>query len=317
MRFIRKLKWVVFGLCLAAALTACKGQKTAVEKKATDAAESAETEEPSGSEDSSDAETGETAESEEEPESVPAEEAPEEPAPEGPTLLKMFRTAMQPVGQTMYVWGGGWNETDDGAGEDARIIGVSPRWKDFFDEQGPDYNFNDTRYQIHDGLDCSGYIGWVLYNTFEEEDGHDGYVIHAGKIAGVLQERGYGRFITSSALEEWEPGDIFCNSKHAGFVLGTCEDGSLLILHSSPPGLSISGTRLIDGTDSQAMALAYRYMEEHYPDWQAKFDRCTVPSGYLAKSYAMRWDPEILPDPEGLRGMGPEDVLKAIFQENE
>ena len=127
MRFIRKLKWVVFGLCLAAALTACKGQKTAVEKKATDAAESAETEEPSGSEDSSDAETGETAESEEEPESVPAEEAPEEPAPEGPTLLKMFRTAMQPVGQTMYVWGGGWNETDDGAGEDAGKISLMSR----------------------------------------------------------------------------------------------------------------------------------------------------------------------------------------------
>ena len=29
---------------------------------------------------------------------------------------------MEPVGSTMYIWGGGWNSEDNGAGEDAKII---------------------------------------------------------------------------------------------------------------------------------------------------------------------------------------------------
>lgn len=41
------------------------------------------------------------------------------------TLQNFLTIAMQPVDQTMYVWGGGWNEEDTGAGQDARRIGVS------------------------------------------------------------------------------------------------------------------------------------------------------------------------------------------------
>ena len=41
------------------------------------------------------------------------------------TLKELLLTALQPVGSTMYVWGGGWNEADTGAGPDAVTIGVS------------------------------------------------------------------------------------------------------------------------------------------------------------------------------------------------
>ena len=51
------------------------------------------------------------------------------------TLKKLLQTALQPVGSTLYVWGGGWNEADTGAGEEAVTIGVSPRWKSFFEKQ--------------------------------------------------------------------------------------------------------------------------------------------------------------------------------------
>ena len=39
------------------------------------------------------------------------------------TLQNFLTIAIQPVGQTMYVWGGGWNEEDTGAGQDAKRIG--------------------------------------------------------------------------------------------------------------------------------------------------------------------------------------------------
>ncbi len=45
------------------------------------------------------------------------------------SLTDFLRTAMEPVGSTMYIWGGGWNSEDSGAGKDAKIIGVNPNWK--------------------------------------------------------------------------------------------------------------------------------------------------------------------------------------------
>lgn len=47
------------------------------------------------------------------------------------TLLNFLITAKAPLGHTMYVWGGGWNEEDTAAGEEARSIGESPRWQEF------------------------------------------------------------------------------------------------------------------------------------------------------------------------------------------
>ncbi len=247
------------------------------------------------------------------PESVqqPPEAVPEDREPAD--LLDLFRIAIEPLGSTLYVWGGGWNEADNAAGDDARTMGIRPRWKEYFEEQDGSYNFENSRHQIHDGLDCSGYIGWVVYNTLEKQDGQDGYVYKAGKIAGEFSRRGLGSFIPSAKLEKWQTGDIFCNSKHAGFIVAVCEDDSLLILHDSPPGLSFSGTRLPSGGDSQAMAIASKYMNEKYPEWQAKFDRCTVPSSYLDKSYAFRWNPEVMADPEGLMQMDAEEIMETIF----
>ena len=83
------------------------------------------------------------------------------------SLTDFLRTAMEPVGSTMYIWGGGWNSEDNGSGEDAKIIGVNPNWKKFFISQGSDYDYKEHRYEHGNGLDCSGYVGWVMYNIFE------------------------------------------------------------------------------------------------------------------------------------------------------
>lgn len=78
---------------------------------------------------------------------------------------------MQPVGQTLYVWGGGWNNEDTAASETSRHIGVCPEWKGFFDSQDSSYDFYDYAIgkngkaetpipaYIPLGLDCSGYRG--------------------------------------------------------------------------------------------------------------------------------------------------------------
>lgn len=40
-----------------------------------------------------------------------------------PTLKHFLKTSIKPVGQTMYVWGGGWNKADTAAGKEARQMG--------------------------------------------------------------------------------------------------------------------------------------------------------------------------------------------------
>ena len=80
------------------------------------------------------------------------------------TLKKFLTIAMKPVGEAVYVWGGAWNEADTGSGDEALTIGVSPKWKAFFEEQDKDYDFEKTRFMIHNGLDCSGFLGWALFN---------------------------------------------------------------------------------------------------------------------------------------------------------
>ena len=58
-----------------------------------------------------------------------------------PTLRNLFENAFRPCGQTLYVWGGGWNKEDTGAGEDGMRIGLNPEWKRFFDENAGTYDY--------------------------------------------------------------------------------------------------------------------------------------------------------------------------------
>ena len=60
------------------------------------------------------------------------------------SLEHFLEIAMEPVGQTMYVWGGGWNEEDTGAGVEAVTIGVSDQWASFFEEQDASYDYQNT-----------------------------------------------------------------------------------------------------------------------------------------------------------------------------
>lgn len=233
--------------------------------------------------------------------------------PKMPSLLDFLRIAVLPVGSTMYVWGGGWNETDTGAGIDAVTLGVSTQWAQFAALQDSTYDHNDTRYQIHDGLDCSGYVGWAVYNVLETENGKDGYVCSSTKMAKNLADKGLGEYIPAKDLTDWAPGDVMSMSGHCWIVVGMCEDGSVLLLHSSPPGVRFCGTLLPDGGESQAAALAKSIMQTHYPDWYNRYPICTSPRSYLEKSSAMRWSADVLADNENLRNMTAQQVVQLLF----
>ena len=233
------------------------------------------------------------------------------------TLKILLQIGLEPVGTTMYVWGGGWNEADTGAGKEAVTISVSPRWKEFFTLQTKDYDYNQTRYQIHDGLDCSGYIGWCIYNMLHTESGNEGYVMSASKMAKNYADRRWGTYLPPNKVKDYRAGDIMSSSDHVWMAIGQCEDGCVLLLHASPPGVQLCGTPSIkEEKDSQAISLAIQYMKNYFPDYYKKFPVCSRKMSYLTEYSQMRWDLSgncVMTDPDGYQNMGGEEILSDLF----
>ncbi|MBQ7358868.1 MAG: hypothetical protein IJW63_02095 [Lachnospiraceae bacterium] len=228
------------------------------------------------------------------------------------TMENLLVTALSPVGQTMYIWGGGWNEEDTGAGIDARTLGLSPRWAEFAAVQTKEYDYYDYKYQIHDGLDCSGYIGWLVYNLFETEDGKEGYVMKSSEMAEDFAKRGWGTFTPAEQVTDWELGDVMSMKGHVWLCLGMCQDGSVLILHSSVTGVSVCGTNLPEGEESEAVRLAKDFMSTCYPEWYERYPNCGRSHDYLVKSGQFRWSDEILKDSWKLKAYSAADLLASL-----
>ena len=234
------------------------------------------------------------------------------------TLKKLLQVGLQPVGSTMYIWGGGWNKEDTGAGTEARTIGVSPRWKQFFEKQSSSYDYRTTRYQISNGLDCSGYIGWCIYNILNTENGNEGYVMFASEMAKNFASRGWGTYIPGSNVRDYKAGDIMSSGGHVWMVVGQCSDGSVVLLHSSPPGVQLAGTLSKGGSSySEAVKLAEAYMKKFYPAWYSKYPNCAKDSQYLTRYSQMRWDVSgnaVMTDPDGYRNKSAEQILRDLFR---
>ena len=217
----------------------------------------------------------------------------------------------------MYIWGGGWNDLDDASGEAATHLGVRPQWKDFAKMQDENYDFSEYKFEREKGLDCSGYVGWVLYNTFETEDGHEGYVTSSTDMAKSLEERGWGHLIENP--KEFLPGDIISMEGHVWISLGTCGDGSVLLVHSSPPGVSVCGTSVpVTGMEnvendgvhtSIAIQLATKYMETYHPVWQEKYPDREVALSYLENISVFRWGKNVMCDAEEVQRKSAEEIM--------
>ena len=229
--------------------------------------------------------------------------------------IEMFlKTALEPVGSTMYIWGGGWNAADNASGATATEIGASPQWKCFADAQDESYDFEAHRYERENGLDCSGYVGWVLYNTFEKEAGLPGYVTLSTDMAESMAQRGWGKLIKNP--QKFLPGDIVSMEGHVWICLGTCEDGSVLLVHSSPPGVSMCGTRLKEmetaSAESAAVQLATEYMKSYHSIWQEKYPVREVPLVYLENVIVFRWSASTMQDAENLQEKSAEEIMRIL-----
>ncbi len=263
------------------------------------------------------------------------------------TVMNFLRTVLMPVGQTLYVFGGGWNWQDDGAGPQARSIGVSKDWTRFFAGHDASYTFRDKdndeknrdpsnsyypyggfNQYYYAGLDCSGFAGWAVYNTLETVSGKKGYVVSASRFSAHMEELGFGEQ-TGGDVDAGEllRGDIVSMSGHVWSCLGTCLDGSIVIAHSTTslsrlgqPGGGVQISAVGYSKDCEAYHLADSYMRRFYPDWSARYEAVLRdPAVYLAAgkegSGRFTWKNAGLTDPEGLRRMSAGDVLKILFQE--
>ncbi len=233
------------------------------------------------------------------------------------SISDMLKTAAMPLGKTMYIYGGGWNESDDGAGQECLSYGLSEKWSGFASSCGADYNFKDYDYRknkevIHLGLDCSGYVGWVLYNVL----GDRGYVFKSGNVVKSLVQMGLGERVERDKVSIRQAGDIFSSAcgccSHVFICVGQCGDGSMLLIHSSPPGVRLAGTpSLYSSGASQAEYLAEKYMKKFYPKWYARYPVVSTDSKYLTHYEQLK--NTFLSDREGLREKDCEEVLERVF----
>lgn len=266
------------------------------------------------------------------PVNVSAKKIPE-CSPNVRTIKNVLATAMQPVGETLYIWGGGWNEEDTAAGASSKHIGVCPEWKAFFDKQDSSYNFCDYAVShddcaekpipeyISQGLDCSGYLGWVLRNVFQDKDIDDlGYVFPHTKRVSNFVDNHWGSAIKSTDIHNFAAGDIMDKPGHTYIVLGQCPDGSIVFIHSSPPGVHICGTVTPEGdADSEAVTLATHYMHKYYTSYDEKFSQYGYVrnTDYLTQYTQLRWalGAGDMTDPDGYTEMTAEQILKDLFSE--
>lgn len=230
------------------------------------------------------------------------------------TIRNYLLGAMLPVGEALYVWGGGWN--------DSTTKGVSPKWKQWYNKQTSKYDYNDYRdlsaANRAKGLDCSGFVGWTAYQVMQTQSGvGSGYTVVSGDIGSYYKSMKWGSIVSQSYLSKhgWtlKPGDIGYNAGHTWIVVGQCSDKSAVIVHSTPQaGCQISGTTTPTGDyDSEAVALAKKYMSKY--SGFTKYNYHPSCGNYIRNGNYLRWNRATLADPDGYMGKTADQILYDLF----
>lgn len=291
-----------------------------------------------------------------------------------PIIKDLLRMSLEPVknGGIMYIWGGGREtiECSDGK-KRMRMLssGFSQHWGDFANQQGPDYDFHtfsqnqDQNVKMQDkdvdsnsianGLDCSGYINWLIYDFLSSKYGDAGTDKIFGNYKGVYARNiasfmgnilDFGSYSDFRKIDSVKPGDIISmqysremdedgNNKkisHVYVSFGQCSDKSVLLVDVSPQFLRMRGTPDENGTKdksdkyvSEAITLARNFMCANFAEYTRKHLR----DPYDISNYTLGVDDYRLDskmswnlsesgrvfDPDGINGMSPKEVLKCVF----
>ncbi len=243
------------------------------------------------------------------------------------TIKNIVMNAMTPMGSTLYIWGGGH---DSWSGGDGVRVGVNPYWKTFFNSQNASYDFSKYRYNSSGeynygwGLDCSGFVGWVTYNTMHKSSNLKGMTYSSGEYGKEYSKRGWGTSVTGFSSPSFRCGDIVGYSGHVWYVLGKASDGSYVIMHASPAGVKLAGTvnPSNGNTNSKAVRLAKAYMKKYFGSYYYKLSKDNYIGGYSylkgSSLYRFRWTiggSGKVSDPDGYTNMSAEEILKDIFCE--
>ncbi len=261
------------------------------------------------------------------------------------TLKNLLATALAAVGTVLYVYGGGWNWQDEGASLQAETIGLPRSWLAFFQAQDASYRYQNSgdparSYYPHNGwnqyyyagADCSGYLGWVLYNVTNGagDDPSGGYVVPAARFARALSERGWGA-LTRDTAGGFRAGDVVSVRGHVWLALGTCRDGSIVLLHATPSpsvtgapggGVQISALSPEGRQGCEACRLADRYMRACYPQWSQRYNAVLCDyeryTAVAADKHTGRFTwalgcGGLLTDPEGCAGKEPAALLAELL----
>ena len=281
--------------------------------------------------------------------------APVSGTPGKRTLKNYLQTAMNPVGTALYVYGGSWDWQDVNSSNQALTIGLPQSWIDFFQQQDANYTYKNSADPAHSyyphnswnqyyyaGLDCSGYVGWVVYNVMHTQNSvntdNDGYVMSSTKMAKTFADKGWGTWTRD--IKSFKPGDIFSMSGHVWTVLGVCDDGSIVFLHSTPSdskagqgggGVQLSALNPNSDNDKncEAYKLVTKYMTKYYPEWSTRYDAVLRSyDSYAAPAtgspFKEKWsgnfswnlDGTGLTDPDGYANMSAAEILADLFGEN-
>lgn len=226
------------------------------------------------------------------------------------TIKNYLAGALKPVGQALYVWGGGWN--------DSTRYGVSAAMQKFYLQQSSSYDYNNYRdlstTNRAKGFDCSGFVGWAAYQVMRNGNN----TVVSGEIGDFYQnERKWGTWYNQNYLSKTDyklyPGDIGYDSGHTWIILGQCTDGSAVIVHSTPQaGVQLAGTSTPAGkSDSQAVALAKKYMSRFAG--YSKYNYHTSCGNYIRRGNYLRWNSNTLSDPDGYKNMTADQILKDLY----
>ena len=281
--------------------------------------------------------------------------APVSGTPGERTLKNYLQTAMNPVGTALYVYGDSWDWQDVNSSNQALTIGLPHSWIDFFQQQDANYTYKNSADPAHSyyphnswnqyyyaGVDCSAYIGWTVYNVMHTQNSvntdNDGYVMSAVKMAKTFADKGWGTWTRD--IKSFKPGDIFSMSGHVWTVLGVCDDGSIVFLHSTPSDskagqgggvqLSALNPNSDDDKNCEAYKLVTKYMTKYYPEWSTRYDAvlrsyisyATPATGTKYKetwsgNFSWNLDGTGLTDPDGYADMSAAEILADLFGDAE
>lgn len=235
------------------------------------------------------------------------------------TIKNLLRTGISPIGSTMYIWGGGWNGFAGNNKAQKFKTGLSSKWRSFARKHKKNYNYAKYLLQREKGLDCSGFVGNCVYNVMQTADGKQSYVTSSFREGKYYASLGFGKYVARNRVNNRKAGDVMTCSSHVWICLGECTDGSAVVLHSSPPMVSLAGTPARNGaSNSKAIKLAKKYMKKYYPDLYKYYPNSVYRGSVYNTSYGrMRWSRNVLADPEGYTNKTANAVLKDLFSERE